>query len=277
MIRFPRIILALLLSIFGGGVQAQSNPGEPILDDVVQIKLLPGWREPSGVHMMALQVTLAPGWKTYWRVGGDTGIPPRFNWQGSKNLAQVTYRWPRPDIMYVDGLEIIGYKHQLVLPIELKPTKPNAPITAALNLEIGVCAKVCIPVTVDLSARLKPSSNQARTLIQGALDQAEIPAAKSGLKSVSCTVSKIEDGYQLDAVFNLPTTETTPEVVVFESTLQDVWISPSTSQRNGDKLTAQTTLISYAGDGFTFDPADLQVTVIGKKAAISIGGCPLKK
>ncbi|NOX40389.1 MAG: hypothetical protein GXP05_07710 [Alphaproteobacteria bacterium] len=277
MTRLPLSFLALLLSISGTNVQAQSVSGEPVLDNIVQIKLLPGWRQPSGAHMVALQVTLAPGWKTYWRVGGDTGIPPRFNWQGSKNLAQVTYRWPRPDIMYVDGLEIIGYKHQLVLPIELEPTQPGEAITAALNLEIGVCAKVCIPVTVDLSASLKPSATEPRALIERALDQVEISAASGGLKSVACTVSKIKDGYQLNAEFKLPTSETTPEVVVFESTLQDVWIAPATSQRNGDRLTAQTTLISYAGDGFAFDPADLQVTVIGKKAAIDIGGCPLKK
>ena len=27
---------------------------------------------------LGLQITLAPGWKTYWRYPGDAGVPPRF-------------------------------------------------------------------------------------------------------------------------------------------------------------------------------------------------------
>jgi DsbC/DsbD-like thiol-disulfide interchange protein len=277
MTRISSLIFALIACFAATKAAAQIVTGPPDLDKIVQIKLLKGWRLQSGAHMMALQVTLAPEWKTYWRVGGDTGIPPRFDWKRSKNLGRITYHWPRPDIIDVDGLEIIGYKNQLILPIEVQPTQANNPVQANLGLEIGVCAKVCIPVSIDISARLNSGSNEARPLIEQALSEGEIPAASSGLKSAFCTLSKIEDGFLLNAEFNLPTRETTPEVVVFETASPDVWIAPATSHRTGDRLTAQTTLISYAGDAFSLDPKDLRVTVIGKKSAVEIGGCPLKQ
>ena len=46
------------------------------LDDILQVKLLPGWRGGDGTHIAAIQISLAPGWKTYWRQPVDTGIPP---------------------------------------------------------------------------------------------------------------------------------------------------------------------------------------------------------
>ena len=74
--------LALLASL------AALGPGHATTqDDVLQATLLPGWQTASGSHMAAVDLTLAPGWKTYWRSPGDAGIPPRFDWSGSKNVA----------------------------------------------------------------------------------------------------------------------------------------------------------------------------------------------
>ena len=58
-------------------------------DDVLAGTLLPGWQIEGGGQMAALQLTLAPGWKTYWRSPGDAGIPPSFDWSGSQNVKSV--------------------------------------------------------------------------------------------------------------------------------------------------------------------------------------------
>ena len=44
------------------------------LDGVAQLDVLPGWETRNGTHMAGLRITLAPGWKTYWRAAGDAGI-----------------------------------------------------------------------------------------------------------------------------------------------------------------------------------------------------------
>jgi len=36
--------------------------------------------------LAGVQIRLSPRWKTYWRSPGDSGVPPTFDWSGSKNL-----------------------------------------------------------------------------------------------------------------------------------------------------------------------------------------------
>ena len=90
------------------------------LDDIVKAQVLPGWRAADGTHMAALHLELADGWKTYWRSPGDVGIPPRFDWRGSRNVAGVEIMWPTPRITVDHGMYTVGYSNQLVLPMQLK-------------------------------------------------------------------------------------------------------------------------------------------------------------
>ena len=59
------------------------------LDEIIQAKLRPGWRMANGIHMAALQLDLAPGWKTYWRQPGDSGLAPRFDFSQSEGVQTV--------------------------------------------------------------------------------------------------------------------------------------------------------------------------------------------
>ena len=43
-----------------------------------------------------LDVTLKPGWKTYWRSPGDAGFPPELKFDGSQNVASATLLYPTP-------------------------------------------------------------------------------------------------------------------------------------------------------------------------------------
>ncbi|MFY8145805.1 MAG: protein-disulfide reductase DsbD domain-containing protein, partial [Rhodobacter sp.] len=82
--------LALVLAL-----ACLSHPARAMTqDDLLSAEVLPGWRTEQGTHMAALRLTLAPGWKTYWRSPGDAGIPPLFNWSGSQNLSGVRVHWP---------------------------------------------------------------------------------------------------------------------------------------------------------------------------------------
>ena len=44
------------------------------------VRLIAGARSDDGATVRAgIEIRLAPGWKTYWRYPGDSGIPPRFD------------------------------------------------------------------------------------------------------------------------------------------------------------------------------------------------------
>ena len=46
-------------------------------------------RRGGDVHRAGIEIRLAPGWKTYWRYPGDSGVPPRFDFSGSRNVKSV--------------------------------------------------------------------------------------------------------------------------------------------------------------------------------------------
>ena len=74
-------------------------------DDVLSAQLRPGWQMENGGHMAAVELQLAPGWKTYWRSPGDAGIPPTFDWSGSDNVRSVRIHWPAPLVFDANGMQ----------------------------------------------------------------------------------------------------------------------------------------------------------------------------
>jgi DsbC/DsbD-like thiol-disulfide interchange protein len=104
------------------------------------------------VHRAGIEIRLAPGWKTYWRYPGDSGIPPRFDFSGSQNVDRVTLRWPAPQRLTDDGGTSIGYKHDVVFPLDVVPRDATKPVVLALKIDYAVCEKLCVPA--DGSAEL---------------------------------------------------------------------------------------------------------------------------
>jgi DsbC/DsbD-like thiol-disulfide interchange protein len=94
----------------------------------------------------AVEIELHEGWKTYWRHPGTSGVPPRFDWTGSDNLAKADVRFPAPVRFRDRDGDIIGYKTAVTLPVELTPVEPGRAMSLKLGLEYGVCKDVCIPV-----------------------------------------------------------------------------------------------------------------------------------
>ena len=61
--------------------------------------LLPAqWRRPPMQLFVraGVEIKLDPGWKTYWRDPGDSGMPPTLDFSGSDNVKAVTVLWPAP-------------------------------------------------------------------------------------------------------------------------------------------------------------------------------------
>lgn len=103
---------------------------------------------------MGLEFHMQPGWKIYWRSPGDAGIPPRPNWDGSDNLKSAKVLWPAPERFSVLGLETLGYKKEVVLPINAVPAEPGKPLMVKATIPYLTCDDICIPYTADLSLTL---------------------------------------------------------------------------------------------------------------------------
>src|SRR5204862_1429203 len=54
-------------------------------------------------HLAGVEITLGEGWKTYWRMPGDAGVPPNFDWAGSTNVARLEVLYPAPSRLHEPG------------------------------------------------------------------------------------------------------------------------------------------------------------------------------
>ncbi len=242
------------------------------LADVAQVTVLPGWRTAQGTQMAAIRVTLAKGWKTYWRSPGDTGIPPRFDWSGSSNLASVKIYWPTPQVFYTSGFRSIGYKGVTIIPIEVTPqSTADGTIALRLQMELGVCEDVCIPMTVSLDADLTPDGAVDATITDGLAKQPKT-ASQAGVKSAVCTVAPIADGLGLTAKINLPK-QGGDEIAIVELKDQTIWVASTETTRKGRYLSAKTELVPPNGAPFPLDRSDIRITVLGSNGAVDIQGC----
>ena len=100
-------------------------------------------------------IELDPDWKTYWRMPGDAGIPPQFDWTGSKNVEAVTVSYPIPGRFKDLGGEMIGYHDKVLFPLSIKPQNGNEAIELNLNLFFAVCREICIPASTKASLPLQ--------------------------------------------------------------------------------------------------------------------------
>ncbi len=213
--------------------------------------------------MTALALRLEPGWKTYWRSPGDTGVPPEFDWQGSVAAGQVTLHWPRPEAIESGGERTLGYHDMLVLPIEVASGAEEARLSAVINF--GLCDDICVPAQVSLTA--PPPGQGPDPLIEAAL--AEVPEISSDRPE--CRVEPIPDGMRVTAEF---AREDAPEVAM-ELENDNVWVSQPELTRAGTSLIAQADFVDETGKPFALDAEELRLTLISPDDATEFRGCEI--
>lgn len=267
---FKRLILSALMAL--------SLPLAPVAhaqggaQHAVTLEVLPGWRGSDGAHIAALKITLAPGWKTYWRAPGDAGIPPMIDWSGSANLRSLLPAWPTPMVFSQNGMNSVGYTDGLILPIVLTPQHSGQPITLRGELQIGICKDICVPAALSFDQAL-PLGRRQDAAISSALNQQPLSARKAGVGHVTCEVALAKDGLALTARITMPPAGR-HEYAVVETADPQVWVAESDTSRQGNTLTVRTELIHMDGGAFALDRSGVRLTVLGSDHAVDIQGCP---
>ena len=111
------------------------------------------WQNRKDVLMAGIHIKMDPGWKTYWRYPGDAGLPPRFDWSGSRNLKSSRVLWPAPTRYKDSAGNSIGYKKEIVFPVLIEPKDPAKPVDLNLKMEFAVCSDICIPAETNLQLK----------------------------------------------------------------------------------------------------------------------------
>ena len=112
---------------------------------------------PGSTLWVDLHLDIAPGWHTYWRNPGDSGLPTEIAWTLPAGFAAGEIVWPVPERFVVEGLGNYGYRDavDLLVPITVsQDVKPGG--TGRLDAAASwlVCSDICIPGDAKLSVAL---------------------------------------------------------------------------------------------------------------------------
>ena len=145
---------------------------------------------PQGVEAgqpvwLGLQIEHQPGWHTYWKNPGDSGLPTTLTWQLPAGVTAGDIAWPTPTKLPVGPLMNYGYKGKLLLPVPAAVTSEFG--AKALEIKLSaqwlVCKDVCIPQQGDFTLSVPA---QASTALHGAAFEAAraaVPQAVAGAKA----------------------------------------------------------------------------------------------
>lgn len=259
MSRPAAILLSVCLAV-PAAAQDALPPG------IAGAEVLRGWRTPEGDYIAALKIELDAGWKTYWRVPGDAGIPPVLDFTESDNVAGVDVIWPAPEVFDQNGLRTVGYHDGVILPIRIRPKDPHAPVGIEADMDIGICRDICVPVALDLEADIggpgAPDAEISRAM-------AAAPQPRPG--RAQCVTAPIADGVRVTARIDLPPVP--GEIAMFELRSTPMWVSEPVMQREGRFLMATVDFVPDDGRPFPLSPDDLRITVLGAAEAVQIDGC----
>lgn len=241
-------------------------------DELVQLEILDGGMTARGTYVGALRLTLKDGWKTYWRSPGDAGIPPQFNWRGSRNIGEMSMTWPAPEIFSTSGYQTIGYHDQLVLPIEITPENPNRPVRVKGRMELGICKDVCVPSELSFDHQLTGEGGKNPAIV-AAIASRPYSAREAGVTATTCRLKPTKYGIEVEARITMPSAGG-KEVAVIEPGSPHLYAGATASQRSGKTLVATAELMpATQGTVASVDRSQLRITVLGKNHAVDISGC----
>jgi DsbC/DsbD-like thiol-disulfide interchange protein len=181
MVKVPRRFALALAALLGAALFATETPAQdasPWLNDGHSaVRLLAGSRS-GAVLLGGIAFQLQPGWKTYWRTPGDSGVPPRFDFSKSDNIDAVTILWPAPT-KFPDGAggHSLGYQKHVVLPLRIVVKNPDKPVTLRALINYAVCEKLCVPVEANAELPFTSVASTQDAALAAALDTVPKPAS----------------------------------------------------------------------------------------------------
>lgn len=219
-----------------------------------------------------IAIDLPAGWKTYWRVPGDAGIPPTITTDGSQGLTPPVVRFPMPERFDEAGFAAIGYTRSVVLPIDTAPLDPKRPGRLDVAVMIGLCHDICVPFEAHLTATIDPAAAVdagAATAIQAA--RARVPVAFRPGATPAVTGVRLErDAGGLRAVMDvaMPEGDAASHDVLVEGPAPD-WSLPQ-PERRGAGGARETWAFAIDGlpKGATFAGSALTLTLKAGERAI---------
>lgn len=154
------VILAGLFA-FATGARAASGPHGTVdlISEQASVRAERDFR--VGLHFQ-----LEKGWHIYWLNPGDSGEPPKVQWNLPAGFRAGPLEWPTPQRIEDHSLIDYGYEDEVLVAAQIHPLARPAPYGARARIEAGralnmgatvnwlVCRETCIPGRATLTLSL---------------------------------------------------------------------------------------------------------------------------
>lgn len=162
-----RIIIKIISVIFcAQSAHAAETPWQDVGQDT-QIRLISTDIVSSdNKTIIGIELDMPASVHTYWRIPGETGIPPQFNFSARPENIKLDYDviYPFPQRVEQSGYMDHVYAGYTIFPISI--TLPNEISELDLELFIGLCSDICIPVKVNFTLPMRFDASDKSSLIR---------------------------------------------------------------------------------------------------------------
>jgi len=144
---------ARALSLVAGVLLAGASCAQSVVN-TPQVRAELWVHAPQGVAAgspvwLGLSLQHQPGWHTYWKNAGDSGLPTQLDWELPAGVTPGPVAWPLPTKLSVADLTNYGFEGKTLLgvPLTLAPTfnSPTGTLEIKLKASWLVCRQECIP------------------------------------------------------------------------------------------------------------------------------------
>ncbi len=189
---FARPLVAAVLAGAGAfplaaWAQFGSSTGAVVSTEQVRAELMayaPEGARAGKTVWVGLQLAHQPGWHTYWKNSGDSGLPTNLQWSLPAGVTAGPIAWPAPTRIRIGNLVNYGYERTVLLPVQLTVSPAFSPpllsgdIAVKLKASWLVCKQECIPQDGEFALSIPVKSSTAS---QGAVFDAAFRAAPKPL------------------------------------------------------------------------------------------------
>jgi thiol:disulfide interchange protein DsbD len=129
--------------------------------------------KPGETVWAGVELKMAPGWHTYWRYGGDAGIPTTVTWTLPPGVSAGEINWPVPEksVTPAGDNPLFDYQYEdvvlLLVPIKLAADLRPDSVRLSAEVKWMECKESCVISSATVNANLtagsedKPSANAA--------------------------------------------------------------------------------------------------------------------
>lgn len=146
-------ILALSACLFAHSADAAGTTKAQLLLSAESVR-------PGDTVIAGVELKMAPGWHTYWKNPGESGMATKIQWELPRGISAEPIQWPIPEKLTVSGLTTYVYHDSVLLLIPLHISANASAGTKKLKANVSwlECEDACLPGSAVIETSLNVGS-----------------------------------------------------------------------------------------------------------------------